>query len=153
MTFRPVRDLHCEFCTIAAGEDQSVEMLSEGESWLAFFPLNPATPGHTLVVPRVHVRDLWEAELELGSELMRAVISIGQTIRRVLRPDGMNLITSASEAAEQTVFHLHLHVVPRWNDDGFGQIWPTGERYRNADLGNVAERIRREFYAGDEGRN
>jgi histidine triad (HIT) family protein len=132
----------CDFCTIARGEDASVQVVCEGESWIAFFPLNPATPGHTLVIPRVHVADLWEVEALLGGKLVSAVIQVGRAIRTALLPDGMNLITSAGKTAEQTVFHLHLHVVPRWERDGFGQIWPGGLRYEDADLGNVAERIR-----------
>ena len=70
------------------------------------------------------------------------MLRVGRAIRASLEPDGLNLITSAGETAEQTVYHLHLHVVPRWKKDGFGPIWPLGERYENADLGNVAERIR-----------
>jgi histidine triad (HIT) family protein len=54
----------------------------------------------------------------------------------------MNLITSAGKVAEQSVFHLHLHIVPRWKRDGFGDIWPGGRRFEDEDLGNVADRIR-----------
>jgi histidine triad (HIT) family protein len=132
----------CEFCAIARGKDASVEVVCEAEDWLAFFPLNPATPGHTLVIPRRHVRDLWALEPSLGSELMAAVIRVGQAIDRALAPEGMNLITSAGQAAEQSVFHLHLHVVPRWRRDGFGDIWPEGKRYEDNALGDVASRIR-----------
>jgi histidine triad (HIT) family protein len=73
---------------------------------------------------------------------MLGVLGIGRAIREALSPDGMNLITSDGSAAEQTVFHLHLHVVPRWHQDGFGQIWPTGERYDEEALDGVADRIR-----------
>lgn len=132
----------CEFCAIARGEDTSVEVVCDSESWLAFFPLNPATPGHTLVIPRQHVADLWQVDAALGSDLMAAVIRVGKAIETALHPDGMNLITSAGKTAEQTVFHLHLHVVPRWEHDGFGRIWPTGGKYEDANLGDVADRIR-----------
>jgi histidine triad (HIT) family protein len=94
-------------------------------SWVAFFPLNPATPGHTLVVPRGHVTDLWQLGSPLASELIDASIQIGLAIRAALEPEGLNLITSAGAAAEQSVFHLHLHLVPRWHEDGFGHIWPN----------------------------
>jgi histidine triad (HIT) family protein len=132
----------CEFCAIARGEDQSAEVVCEARDWLAFFPLEPATPGHTLVVPRSHVRDLWELDGELGSALMGAVIRVGKAIDAAVRPEGMNLITSAGPAAEQTVFHLHLHLVPRWKQDGFGQIWPTEAPYDDARLDRVADRVR-----------
>jgi histidine triad (HIT) family protein len=71
------------------------------------------------------------------------VVAVGRAIEEALQPDGMNLITSAGSAAEQTVFHLHLHVVPRWRTDGFGRIWPTEQRYRDdAELQEIAEEIR-----------
>jgi histidine triad (HIT) family protein len=73
---------------------------------------------------------------------MAAVIQVGRAIDRALKPDGMNLITSAGETAEQTVFHLHLHIVPRWKRDGFGRIWPAEGKFEDADLENVADRIR-----------
>jgi histidine triad (HIT) family protein len=132
----------CEFCAIVRGESDA-ELLFEESDWIAFFPLNPATPGHTLVIPRAHVPDLWQASPGLASELMRAVLKVGHAIQRGLGPDGLNLITSAGTTAEQTVFHLHLHVVPRWRHDHFGPIWPTGEPFEDEALADAAERIRR----------
>jgi histidine triad (HIT) family protein len=140
----PTHDSECDFCAVARGEDRSVEILCEEQDWLAFFPLNPATPGHTLVIPRRHVPDLWALPEELQPALMAGVIRVGNAIARALQPEGMNLITSAGEAAEQSVFHLHLHVVPRWHRDGFGRIWPLGDRYEDAEMGDVADRIRAE---------
>ncbi len=133
----------CEFCAIVRGDDVSVEVVCEGEAWLAFFPLDPATPGHTLVVPRRHVSNLWEADAALGAELMTAVIRVGRAIRAVLAPAGMNLITSAGQAAEQTVYHLHLHVLPRWHADRMDQIWPEKDERQDADLHGLANRIRK----------
>jgi histidine triad (HIT) family protein len=133
---------NCDFCAIARGEDPSVEVVCEGENWIAFFPLDPATPGHTLVIPRQHVSDLWKAEPRLAADLISAVIRVGRAINTSLKPDGMNLITSAGTVAEQTIFHLHLHVVPRWRQDGFGEIWPPPRKYTDKQLENVAERIR-----------
>jgi histidine triad (HIT) family protein len=135
-------DKDCAFCRIARGEDDSVEVVAEAADWLAFFPLNPATPGHTLVIPREHVRDLWQVAPPLSDVLIRACIDLGKAIDAALDVDGMNLITSAGATAEQTVFHLHLHLVPRWEHDGFGHIWPTGHRYENSDLDDVAGSIR-----------
>jgi histidine triad (HIT) family protein len=132
----------CEFCAIARGDNRSVEVVCEGEDWVAFFPLDPATPGHTLVIPRKHIPDLWKAEPALAAELVAAVIRVGRAINASLKPDGMNLITSAGSVAEQTVFHLHLHVVPRWRRDGFGDIWPPTRKYADSHLDNVADRIR-----------
>lgn len=143
MTSASVGEGGCDFCAIARGEDQSVEVVCEAEGWIAFFPVDPATPGHTLVIPRAHVADLWDLDASLGADLMGAVVRVGRAITAALKPEGMNLITSAGTAAEQTVFHLHLHVVPRWTRDGFGQIWPVkGKRYQDEQLEDVADRIR-----------
>jgi histidine triad (HIT) family protein len=133
---------NCAFCNIANGEDRETEVVCKSDNWLAFFPLNPATPGHTLVIPRKHVPDLWQAEPELGGELTSAVIRLGQAIKLALRPEGMNLITSAGQTAEQSIFHLHLHIVPRWQRDGFGRIWPVDGKYDDAELEDVAGSIR-----------
>jgi diadenosine tetraphosphate (Ap4A) HIT family hydrolase len=132
----------CDFCAIARGDDLSVQVVCEGEDWVAFFPLKPATKGHTLVIPRPHVADLWELEPPLSSELMTAVIRVGRAVHEAVRPEGMNLISSAGRAAEQTVFHLHLHVLPRWIEDGFDRIWPSESPFEDSDLTNVADRVR-----------
>lgn len=132
----------CDFCEIAKGRVQAAEVLAEGDQWVAFFPLDPATPGHTLIIPRTHFVNLWEIEPQLACVLMDAAIAVGRGIQAALEPDGMNLITSAGSAAEQTIFHLHLHLVPRWRDDGFGQIWPTHAEGNHSEFGQVADRIR-----------
>lgn len=132
----------CDFCAIATGEDRSVQVVCEGDEWIAFFPLRPATKGHTLVIPRRHVADVWELDEQLGSDLMAAVVRVGRAVEAAVRPEGMNLISSRGDAAEQTVFHLHLHVLPRWNRDGFDRIWPKESPYEDTDLQAVAGRIR-----------
>jgi histidine triad (HIT) family protein len=133
----------CAFCKIARGLDTRPEIVAEGDEWLAFFPLEPATPGHTLVVPRTHVEDFWSAPESLVSELTAAAGQVGRAIQSALSPEGLNLITSAGEAAEQTIFHLHLHLVPRRAGDGFGHIWPSDGSTQGSSLRPVASRIRR----------
>jgi histidine triad (HIT) family protein len=132
----------CDFCAIARGDNQDVEIVCEADDWVAFFPLRPATVGHTLVIPRQHVADLWDADPHLGGELMKAAIEVGRAIRSALTPAGMNLITSSGAEAEQTVYHLHLHVVPRYPDDALDQIWPPKRDLPGVDLKGVADRIR-----------
>jgi diadenosine tetraphosphate (Ap4A) HIT family hydrolase len=132
---------NCDFCAIARGEEPA-EVVCEGEHWVAFFPHEPATPGHTLIIPRDHVRDLWAAQPVVGKELIEAVIQVGRAIGAALEPAGLNLITSAGAAAEQTVPHLHLHVVPRRQGDGFGSIWPTQTSVSHELIRDAAARIR-----------
>lgn len=132
---------NCAFCAIARGQGDDTEVIASGADWVAFFPLSPATTGHTLVIPRAHIRDLWHADPMLACSLTAAAVQVGQAIEMALKPEGMNLITSAGQAAEQSVFHLHLHVVPRWASDDIGPIWPKEDPDR-APNHWVAESIR-----------
>jgi histidine triad (HIT) family protein len=117
-----VIDPACEFCGVVRGE-RPARIVGESPETLAFFPLRPVALGHTLVIPKEHVRDLWSPGAP-GPQLMQVVRRVGQALTAALRPDGLNLISSAGEAASQTVFHLHLHVIPRWSGDRLGNIWP-----------------------------
>jgi histidine triad (HIT) family protein len=131
----------CPFCAIARGDGGSVEIVCEAPHWVAFFPPEPAALGHTLVIPRLHVADLWAADADLATELMQGAIRVGRAVRSALTPDGLNLISSSGTAAEQTVFHLHLHIVPRWANDEF-HIWPTHRPMRQSVIGDVAKAVR-----------
>jgi histidine triad (HIT) family protein len=131
----------CKFCRIITGEEEA-RVVCETETTLAFFPLKPAALGHTLVVPKQHVADLWARDLAVADDLMDAVIVVGRAIQDSLHPDGMNLISSAGEAATQTVFHLHLHVVPRWHGDHIGNLWPPAEPWGETVKDEVADLIR-----------
>jgi histidine triad (HIT) family protein len=143
------REPGCEFCNIVAGEEPA-EIIFESTTALAFFPLNPATVGHTLLIPKTHVTDLWQLrDARLASELALVTVRLGRALRKVVEPDGMNAITSAGEAASQTVFHLHIHVVPRWSDDAFGSIWPRSGPLPAKVVTDVAKRVRQELASGE----
>jgi diadenosine tetraphosphate (Ap4A) HIT family hydrolase len=131
----------CPFCRIVRGQDSSVLVVCEERTWLAFFPPEPATPGHTLVVPREHVTDFWALPEELARTLGAASLRVGRAVQAALQPGGMNLITSAGEVAEQTVPHVHLHVLPRWAEDRVGPIWPSKQETDSALMSNLAGRV------------
>ena len=116
----------CPFCDIVA-ESGKARLVYEDDATVAFLPLNPATPGHTLVVPRDHIADFFEATPLLIGQLGRATQRVAEAVRRAVNPDGTNLITSAGRAAQQTVFHLHVHVLPRFDGDRVGDIWPDDQ--------------------------
>ena len=132
----------CAFCRIANGEDRSTEIICEGPSWVAFFPTEPATPGHTLIIPREHVADLWSMPTQLAADLMSASVKIGRAIRAAIAPPGMNLISSAGRVAEQTVFHAHIHIVPRYEGDDIDPIWPPKKRPDERLNEGIASKIR-----------
>ncbi|MCW3021210.1 MAG: hypothetical protein JWR30_532 [Conexibacter sp.] len=121
----PVTDPDCLFCKIVAGEIPST-IVDSDERTVAFMDINPGTRGHALVVPRNHSRDL----LEIDPEDLAAVAVAGQRLagraKEALGADGVNLLNSCGEVAWQTVFHFHLHVIPRYADDTVRLPWiPT----------------------------
>lgn len=136
-------DPRCAFCRIASGADKDAKQIASSPHWVAIFPLQPATLGHTLILPTQHVQDFWAAPADMAAELANAAVLVGNALKAALNPDGLNLISSAGEVAEQTIFHLHLHVVPRWENDGFGKIWPSKqERYSDEQLEDLAQTLR-----------
>jgi histidine triad (HIT) family protein len=118
----PVTDPDCLFCKIVAGEIPST-IVAEDERSVAFMDINPATRGHALVVPRNHSRDLLEIDPEDLAAVTVAAQRLAGTARDALGADGINLINSCGEVAWQTVFHFHLHVIPRYTDDAVGLPW------------------------------
>jgi histidine triad (HIT) family protein len=106
----------CIFCKIVAGELPS-EIVQEDEHTIAFMDLNPWTRGHALVIPRKHSRNLYDAPDEDLEHTVAAAKRLALRMRDALGCDGINLLNSCEPAAWQTVFHLHVHVIPRYYDD------------------------------------
>jgi histidine triad (HIT) family protein len=118
-------DPDCIFCKILAGEIPAI-IVDQDERTIAFMDIAPATRGHALVIPRAHTADL----LSVGPEDLRAVAVAAQRLaaraKERLKADGVNLLNSCGAAAWQTVFHFHVHVVPRYHDDPLRLPWvPT----------------------------
>jgi histidine triad (HIT) family protein len=112
----------CIFCMIAAG-DLPATIIASNERVLALMDINPATRGHALVIPRAHANDIHD----IGPEDLAAAIALAQTIagraRSRLGAQGVNLLHSAGAAAWQTVFHFHIHVIPRYAGDPLVLPW------------------------------
>jgi histidine triad (HIT) family protein len=115
-------DPDCIFCRIVSGELPSTR-IDEDERTVAFMDINPATRGHVLVVPREHSADL----MEVAPEDLAAVAAMGRQVARRqkerLEADGINLINSCGQVAWQTVFHFHVHVIPRYAGDPLRLPW------------------------------
>ena len=106
----------CIFCKILAGELPG-EVVDEDEHTVAFMDINPWTRGHAVVIPRRHAKNLYEIEDEDLERTIVAAKRLATRMRDALRCDGINVLNSSEPAAWQTVFHLHLHVIPRYDDD------------------------------------
>jgi histidine triad (HIT) family protein len=135
-------DQDCLFCGIVAGSIPS-EKVDENEHTVAFMDINPATPGHALVVPREHSADL----MEIGEEDLTATILAAQRLsarmKDALGADGIDLINACGAVAWQTVFHFHIHVVPRYEDDPLKLPW-VPEPGDSDEIAEIANRLRGE---------
>lgn len=132
----------CPFCEIVQRDDPDAREVYRDEHVVAFFPTEPAVLGHTIVVPRKHVADIWSLSEETAAHLARATVRLAGTIREAVHPEGLNVIQSNGEAATQTVFHLHVHLVPRWDGDAMGPIWPEETDYSEAEKDHVLGAVR-----------
>ena len=132
----------CIFCAIVAG-DAPAELIDSDDRTVAFMDINPATRGHALVIPRTHSADLIEiGDTDLAAT-MAAARRLSHRMKETIGPDGINVLNSCGRAAWQTVFHFHLHVVPRYHDDPLELPWrpAAGDA---AEIASVAARIRRD---------
>ncbi|MCQ6271016.1 HIT domain-containing protein [Pseudarthrobacter sp. R1] len=132
----------CPFCQIIHLDDPDVREVYRDDQVVAFFPLEPATLGHTLVVPRQHVPDIWSLDEETASRLARVTVRLANVMRRSLQPEGLNVIQSNGKVATQTVLHLHVHLVPRWTGDAVGRIWPPETNYSDNQKDAAWEKLR-----------
>ncbi|HEV2774385.1 MAG TPA: HIT family protein [Solirubrobacteraceae bacterium] len=120
------RDPDCLFCKIVAGEIPAT-IIAEEERTIAFMDINPATRGHALVIPRAHARDVHEIDTEdLKAVAATAQVVAGRLVER-LGAAGVNLLNSNGTAAWQTVFHFHMHVIPRYAGDPLRLPWQPAQ--------------------------
>lgn len=137
----------CQFCDIAAGRSPA-DRVYETDEVLAFLPLAPATTGHTLIIPKIHISDLWHVEMRTLGPVMEASLKVARALKQAFSPDGLNLINSSGGAATQTVFHLHIHLVPRWAGDQVGDFWPENHPWPEPKRAAIAGEIRK--HIGEE---
>jgi histidine triad (HIT) family protein len=135
-----VADEDCIFCKIAAGE-LPAQKVQEDEHTIAFMDINPWTRGHALVIPREHTRNLYEAPARVLERTTVAGQKLALRMRERLGCDGVNLINSCEPAAWQTVFHYHLHVIPRYDGDPL-QLPGKPQEPDDDELAKVAEELR-----------
>jgi histidine triad (HIT) family protein len=115
----------CIFCMIVAGKLPAT-IIAEDERTVSFMDINPATRGHALVIPRAHSRDLLSVDLEDLQAVALAAQRLAVRASERLGADGVNVLNSCGAAAWQTVFHFHVHVIPRYSDDPLRLPWVPG---------------------------
>ena len=135
--------MDCIFCRIANGEIPSATVY-EDDLVRVILDLGPAARGHALVLPKEHFKDSTEAPEALLGHVMAVGASIGEAQMKAFGADGFNMIQNNGEAARQSVFHLHLHVIPRKAGDGAVGLWKPGKTTPE-EMNEAAEAIRKEL--------
>ena len=120
-----MKDNNCIFCKIANGEIPS-RTIEENELCRVVLDVAPATKGHALILPKEHCRNLYDLPEEMGAEVMKMAQKVALKMKNQLQCDGVNLVQNNEEPAGQTVFHFHMHVIPRFIDDGQVIGWKPG---------------------------
>ena len=116
---------NCIFCKIAAGEIPS-KTLYEDEKFRVILDLGPATRGHALVIPKEHYADLYEIPEETAGEAMKVAKKMAAVMTEKLKADGFNIVQNNGEVSGQSVFHFHIHLIPRNEGDGHILSWNPG---------------------------
>jgi histidine triad (HIT) family protein len=130
----------CLFCGIVTGDVPS-QTIDSDERTVSFMDINPATPGHALVIPRKHSADLLEIDPDDLDATAEAAQRLARRMKGVLDADGINVLNACGSAAWQTVFHFHLHVIPRYEDDPLKLPW-VPDAGDPDEIAKVAEKLR-----------
>jgi histidine triad (HIT) family protein len=128
------------FARIISGEIPAAKVYEDAHT-LAFLDIGPASRGHTLVIPKDAYPDLWAMPPELLAAVSVATQRVAQALRAALAPDGLNVVQNNGAAAGQTVFHYHVHLIPRWEGDNAVGGWRP-QSPTSAELATLAEQIR-----------
>ncbi len=131
--------MECIFCAIVEGKIPSAKVY-ENDDVFAFMDIAPANPGHLLIIPKQHYRNIFDMPADVGSKIMEAAVLLANAIKDALKPDGLNLFQSNEPAAFQTVFHFHLHLIPRWEEDPLRLPWKPSEG-NIEEINNIAVKI------------
>jgi histidine triad (HIT) family protein len=132
--------MDCIFCKIIAGDIPSHKVY-EDHATLAFLDINPAQRGHTLVIPKQHAANLLAMPADALHAVARATQQVANQLQQVVQFDGLNVVQSNGEAAGQTVFHYHVHLIPRFANDHALHLWQPGAT-DHAVLGALAAELR-----------
>ena len=129
----------CIFCKIIRGEIPCFKVLEDADV-LALMDVNPIAPGHVLVIPKHHAKDILETPLDCVGKAFAGAGRVARAVQKTLAPDGINILQANGPGAKQSVFHLHVHVIPRGMDDGLSMNWELAPGDKDQ-IGRLAEQI------------
>ena len=131
----------CIFCSIVAGTIPSIKVY-EDEYTYAFLDIKPINPGHTLVIPKAHYANIFEIPADLMRHYGETVKKVSHAVYEGVHADGLNITMNNGEHAGQIVFHAHIHLMPRFKDDGY-PLWKHKRPYHDGEALEVAEKIKK----------
>jgi len=135
----------CLFCKISKGEIPSAKIF-ENDRIFAFLDINPLTKGHCLIVPKTHFENIFDIDKELLKEIISVAKELAENAKRNLDATGVQLVNASGKDAEQSVFHFHLHVIPRYENDGLkmNDWWQSKvQNPTQEELQKLTEKIKR----------
>ncbi|MGN0158661.1 MAG: HIT family protein [Brotaphodocola sp.] len=138
-----MKDCNCIFCKIANGEIPSATIYEDDE-FRVILDLGPASKGHALILPKNHFKDICEADEATAGKLFPLAAKIGAAMKRGLGADGFNVVQNNGSSAGQTVFHLHVHVIPRYEGGPVIVSWDPGKA-ESDELTQIADMIKAAF--------
>lgn len=133
---------NCIFCKIVNGEIPSAKVF-ENDEVLAFLDISQVTKGHTLIIPKKHCENVFELDEQTAQAIFKEVPKVANAIKKTFQPQGLNLLQNNGKAADQSVFHFHIHLLPRYGEeDGFSANWKVnGDKYQSEDFSIMAKEI------------
>lgn len=132
------RCMNCIFCKIVSGEIPNYTVYQDNHA-LAFLDIHPHAKGHTVVIPKIHAETIFDMNEELFKEMAPAIQKTAEILQHKLNPDGFSIGWNHGEAGGQVVPHLHVHIMPRWKNDGGGNIHSIVNNPGDASVADIAK--------------
>jgi len=136
----------CLFCKIVSG-DVPASKIYEDENSLAFLDISPVNPGHALLIPKEHYKNIYDTPDELLANIAPKIKKIALAVKEAVNADGINIGMNNDPAAGQIVFHTHIHIIPRFEGDGHNP-W-SSKKYEEGEMAEIAEKIRAHCNQGE----
>lgn len=133
----------CLFCSIANGVIAS-STIFENSEFRVILDKFPGAKGHVLIMTKKHTEDIYDIDAETAGKLFALATSVAKSLKKILDCDGMNILQNNGAIAGQTVFHFHLHLIPRYKNDGLKFAWET-KKFSDEELNIIAADIKREL--------
>lgn len=132
--------VRCPFCQVVANKIQAYKVYEDGNI-VCLLDLNPISRGHCLVVPKKHFEDIFDIDMDYLKQVIAVTKKVSKLLKEKLNAGGVNILHASGKSAQQSVFHFHIHVVPRYKNDKLN-TWPKSD-YKEKSLEEVYQRINR----------